>query len=80
MNARYGYGFNLGKSRDLLIGDDFGSLGCSPQTETVGCSSYTGHCIFKFQQRRSRLVTLKERPYTKQFGTQLSSPSFRQNG
>jgi hypothetical protein len=25
-------------------------------------------------------VTLKERPYTKQFGTQLSSPSFRQNG
>jgi hypothetical protein len=72
-NSRYGYGFNLGKSRDLLAGDDFWQPGvAAPQPETVKLFKLHGSLHFQISAADSPPnVKLKQRPYTKQSGTQL---------
>jgi len=72
-NARYGYGFNLGKSRNLLVGDEFWQPEiAAPQPETVKLFKLHGSLHFQISATgKPARVKLKERPYTKQFGTQL---------
>jgi hypothetical protein len=72
-NARYGYGFNLGKSRDLLTGAGFWQPEAPcPQPETVKFFKLHGSLHFKISTASSPPeVTLKQRPYTKQAGTKL---------
>jgi hypothetical protein len=72
-NARYGYGFNLGKSRDLLSGDNWWQpTDPAPQSETVNLFKLHGSLHFQISTTESPpQVTLKQRPYTKQSGTKL---------
>jgi len=72
-NARYGYGFNLGKSRDLLSGDDFWQpTAPAPQPETIRLFKLHGSLHFQIATTSTPPgVTLKQRPYTKQSGTKL---------
>ena len=72
-NARYGYGFNLGKSRDLVTGDSFWQpKTASPPPETVKLFKLHGSLHFQISTGDvPPSIKLKQRPYTKQSGTKL---------
>jgi hypothetical protein len=66
-NPRYGYGFNLGKGRANLKGDAEWAP-AAPSTKDDTISLYKLHGSLHFNVAKET-VTLKRRPYTKQFGT-----------
>jgi hypothetical protein len=72
-NARYGYGFNLGKSRKQLDGHEFWQPKVPASiTEGVKLFKLHGSLHFVIQEvGSSSHVHLKERPYTKQAGKRL---------
>jgi hypothetical protein len=68
-NARYGYGFNLGRRGANLSGDGFWMPG-SPASRSNGVRLYKLHGSLHFHQKKrdQEKVKLKQRPYTTQFG------------
>lgn len=72
-NARYGYGFNLGRGRNLLTGHDFWQPPePAPAPETAKLFKLHGSLHFQISTTEDPPpVQLKQRPYTKQSGTKL---------
>jgi hypothetical protein len=68
-NARYGYGFNLGRGGANLSGDDYW-MPKSPATKlnTVKLYKLHGSLHFNQEKRDQQKVKLKRRPYTTQYG------------
>jgi len=69
-NPRYGYGFDLGPRGANLEGDNHWSPP-KPATRntTIHLHKLHGSLHFKFGTTNPKKITLKQRPYTKQYGT-----------
>jgi len=65
-NARYGYGFNLGKRGSNLSGDE-SWMPKTPATKERTIKLYKLHGSLHFDAGGTK-IKLKQRPYTKQFG------------
>jgi hypothetical protein len=68
-NPRYGYGFWLGPGGHNLSGDHFWSPDSpASKSDTIHLYKLHGSLHFQIREKERLNVTLKQRPYTKQYG------------